>query len=290
MGSGLKTLLREPLFHFVLLGIAIFVINGWLADPDSSPDSAEIVLSADDIEAMKQRYQRTWQRPPSPDELAGLVQEQIREEVYVREAIALGLDQGDSVIRAHLRQKMAFLTDDLVALADPSDAELEAYRVEHAQSFMTEPQFTFSQIYFDPARLEDAETELTKLRQRLEDGGSVPALPQLGHRTMLPTRLNQVSGYDIARQLGRAFVDRLMALDVGRWQGPVESGYGLHLVYIEEKVPPALPPLSTIRDAVLREWQHTQRALANEAFFQQLLSKYQVRVDGTDVGAPWPTP
>ncbi|GJM07962.1 MAG: hypothetical protein DHS20C11_02380 [Lysobacteraceae bacterium] len=276
----MRKILREPLFHFVLIGIAIFVVNEIVNSGAPSIEQQEIVLTEADIKRLQEQFARTWQRPPNADELAGLVDNRIREEVYYRQALGLGLDQDDLVIRRRLRQKMEFLSNDLIDVGEPSEIDLESFRRDHAELFTSEPIFSFDQVYFDPTRHDNAEQDMTDLRERLNTGAVSAPLESLGDNTMLPANFDHVSGFDVARYLGRSFVDRLEALEIGGWQGPVQSGYGLHLVNLKQRSAGQLPPLADIRERVIREWQDRARESANEAMYQRLLGQYRVIVRG----------
>ena len=145
----MNRILREPLLHFLLLGAAIFAAYS-LVSQRSGDEPGNIVISAGQVAAIELGFTRTWHRPPTRDELEGLIRDRVREEVYYREAMALGLDKDDTIIRRRLRQKMEFLTDDVVAQAQPTDAELNAYLTAHPDSFRVQREFTFSQVYLNP--------------------------------------------------------------------------------------------------------------------------------------------
>jgi len=145
----MKRMLKEPLLHFLLLGAGLFVAYGITQTPGNAGPN-EIVITQGQIEHLVTGFTRTWQRPPTSEELAGLVRDRVREEVYYREAMAMGLDKDDTVIRRRLRQKMEFVSADIADQAVPSDAELDAYLNAHPDKFLTEPRFSFSQVYLDP--------------------------------------------------------------------------------------------------------------------------------------------
>ena len=111
----MKRILREPLLHFLLLGTVIFAAYGFVSKRGSN-EPGKIVISEGQIAAMAEGFARTWRRPPTREEIEGLIKDRVQEEVYCREAMALGLDNEDTVIRRRLRQKMEFLTDDVAAL------------------------------------------------------------------------------------------------------------------------------------------------------------------------------
>ena len=275
----MKKLLREPLVHFLLLGAGLFVAFGLVGERTGS-EPGEIVATQGQIESLAIGFARTWQRPPTDTELEGLIQDYIREEVYYREAMALGLDKDDIVIRRRLRQKMEFVTDDVAAQAEPTDDELSAYLKAHPETFRVERRFTFSQVYLNPDRhgqnlARDAELLLAKLN---EAGGKAD-VSALGDPFLLSHEFEAVPGSEVAKQFGEAFAAKLGALSPGQWQGPVESGYGVHLVFVGQRTGGRVPALEEVREAVRREWANAERLEANEKLYQGLLKRYTVTIE-----------
>jgi hypothetical protein len=278
----MKRLIREPFIHFLLLGAAIFVANHLVSGrADSQP--GKIVITQGQIRSMVIGFSRTWQRPPTREELERLVRDHVREEVYSREAVAMGLDQDDPVIRRRLQQKLEFVTDDVAALAEPTDAELVAYLKAHADVFHVDRKFTFSQVYLDPSKhaerlTQDADQLLIQLRQK----GRNLELYSLGDAFLLEHQFEAASATEISKQFGDKFVAKLTDVPIGQWFGPVESAYGMHLVFVEERTEGRLPELAEVRDAVRREWANARRLESNEKFFQSLLKHYEVVVEKID--------
>src|SRR6476646_504092 len=278
----MKKLIREPFVHFIFLGAAIFVAYHFLsARVDNQP--GKILITQGDVTSMMIGFSRTWQRPPTREELEGLIRDRVREEVYSREAIAMGLDRDDPIIRRRLQQKLAFVTDDVAAIAEPTAAELADYLKTHAASFGVDRKFTFSQFYLDPntrrERLaQDAKELLVQLRQRGRDVD----LSSLGDTFLLEHRFEAAPTTEIAKQFGDKFVAKLTDVLIGQWFGPVESGYGMHLVFVDERTEGRLPELAEVRDPVRREWANARRLELNEKFFQNLLKHYKVVVEKID--------
>jgi hypothetical protein len=274
----MKRILREPLLHFLLLGTVIFAAYG-LVSKRGSNEPGKIVISEGQIAAMAEGFTRTWRRPPTRDELEGLIKDRVQEEVYCREAMALGLDKEDTVIRRRLRQKMEFVSDDIAALAEPSDEELSTYLKAHADTFGVQRQFTFSQVYLNPERHgENLVQDTAELLAQLQKPGDHVDLSELGDSFMLEHKFQSLPASEIVRQFGENFAARLGELSLGQWSGPVESGYGIHLVRVSERTEGRLPELAEVRDAVRREWANTRRLEANEKFYQELLKRYAVTI------------
>ena len=278
MIATIKRMLKEPLLHFLLLGGGLFLAYG-LTGERGGREPGTIVVTQGQIESLATGFARAWQRPPTAEELEGLVRDRIREEVYCREAIAMGRDKDDTVIRRRLRQKMEFVSEDIVAQAQPTDSELEAYLQVHADAFRTRQLFTFSQVYLSPERhgrqlAHDAE----QLLAQLNDGGRNVDTAMLGDALMLEHTFASVSARDIAAQFGDKFAAKLGELQPGKWQGPVESGYGVHLVRVGERTEGHVPALADVRGAVRREWSESRRRETNEKFYQELLKHYNVTI------------
>ncbi len=219
-------------------------------------------------------------RPPTAEEIRGLVDDYVREEVYYREAMALGLDRDDTVIRRRLRQKMEFVSDDIAAVKEPTDAELQAYLEANTPTFVDPPTFTFEQLYFSSDRRgEAALADARRVLAQLNAGASKAVAPQ-GDPSLLPASMTKVTPRDIANVFGEAFTAELEDATVNRWIGPVESAFGVHLIRVSSRADGRLPPLAEIRPVVLREWQAARQQDVNEAFYQGLLDKYDVRIEG----------
>lgn len=276
----LRTLLREPLLHFLLLGALLFALDAWLRPAPIADSGGEIVVSEGRIRNLAQGFRRTWQRPPTRAELDGLIQDYIREEVLYREAVALGLDQDDTVIRRRLRQKMEFVSDDAAALETPSDQDLAAWLAAHPDAFRLDPRATFEQVFLDPGRHGDRlEADAKRLLDELNAAGaSTEPSGQGDGLLLLEPRYADVPQGEVRRIFGTAFADALFQQPVGRWVGPVDSGYGTHLVRLESMTPGGLARLEDVRPLVEREWANARRKELGEAFYEQLRSKYRVTV------------
>jgi PPIC-type PPIASE domain len=273
----MRNLLKEPLLHFLLLGAVMFAAYGWVLKPGSQP--GQIVITQGDVESLAEGFSRTWQRPPT-DELKGLVRDRVREEVYYREAMALGLDRDDSIIRRRLQQKMEFLTADVAAETQPTDDELSAYLKEHPDSFRLPQIFSFSQIYLNPAlHGENLARDAAQLLVQLDADGSKVDPSAMGDPFLMDQTFEGLTASEVGKLFGEDFASKLRQLPPGRWQGPLESGYGSHLVRVNVRTDGRLPPLDEVRQNVEREWANARRVDANEKFYQGLLAHYAVTID-----------
>lgn len=275
----MRRLAREPLLHFLLLGAVIFVVWGFTSRNDATRPGAIVVTEAR-IASLATAFDRVWQRPPTTTELDGLIRDYVREEVMGREAMALGLGRDDTVIRRRLRQKLEFVTEDVAALAEPTEEQLRTYLRDYPDAFRAEARFTFSQVHLDPGRRgENLARDAARLLAGLQQTGLRADVSALGDSRMLDTQFVGLPIADVDRQFGEGFAAKLAALTVGRWQGPIESGYGVHLVLVRERTEDRVPTLEDVRDAVRRAWMNTRRQEANENFYQALLRRYTVTVE-----------
>ena len=280
--SRLRAFVREPLVHFLLLGAGLFAAYGLVAR-SRGMEPRKIVVTQAQIESLATGFARTWQRPPTEDELEGLIGDYVREEVYSREAMTLGLASDDTIIRRRLRQKMEFLTEDIAAQTEPTDDELRAYLKQHPDSFGEGPRFSFSQVHLDPARRGDTlARDIDRLLASLNEAGAGADISALGDSQMLEQRFESIPGSEVEAQFGKRFADTLNELAPGRWQGPVESAYGVHLVFLRERTAGHLPAFEEIRNAVRREWTNVKRRELNEQFYHELLSHYSVSIERGD--------
>jgi hypothetical protein len=277
--KAVNRLLREPLLHFLLLGAALFGVWFWRRDAGGS-DSGRIVVTRARIEQLATGFARTWQRPPTPQELAGLVQDFVKEEVCVREAQKMGLDRDDTIVRRRLRQKFEFLTEDALEAASPTEEDLTAWLKAHPDSFRVEPRVAFRQVMFDPARRgPSADRDARKALTRLNSGGPGVDFTALGDSRMLPSIVELLRESEVAQIFGKEFATKVVLLPPGSWAGPIESGYGLHLVEVTERVEGRSPALSEVREAVVREWGVAKRKERSEALYKELLARYKVLIE-----------
>jgi len=275
----MKRILKEPLVHFVLLGAAMFVAYS-LVSKGTSGEPGKIVVTQGQLASMRMGFSRTWQRPPTREEWEGLIRDRVREEVYYREALALGLDKDDLIIRRRLRQKFEFVSEDLAAPKEPSNEELQAYLNAHAATFATERRFSFRQVYLNPKRHGvDLAREADRLLAGLKQAGAKTNLAPLGDPFLLDHEFENASAREVRNTFGEKFAAALGNLAPGQWQGPVESGYGVHVVFLAGRTEGRLPALEDVREAVRREWAHAQRLEAAARFYQALLWRYTVTIE-----------
>jgi hypothetical protein len=273
-------LAREPLVHFLVLGAGLFGLSALVGEqPPSAAERPEIRIRASEIEGLVSRWAKVWRRAPSPAELENLLEEHVKDEVYYREALAMGLDEGDVVVRRRMRQKLEFLGDDLAGVTDPTEEQLHAYLGEHADAFRVDALLSFRHVYLSSERGERLQADAEELLGQLRAAGGEVALEDVGDRTLLPPRFERAPEHELEGRFGPGFAQTLALAPVGAWAGPVESGFGLHLVWVSEKAEGRAPELSEVREAVEREWRHQQRKAAAENAYRAMRARYQITVE-----------
>jgi len=281
MANSMKKLAREPLLHFLLLGAVIFVAYS-LVSKHTSSEPGKIVVTQGQLASMWEGFTRTRQREPTREEWEGLIRERVREEVYYREALALGLDKDDTIIRRRLQQKMEFVSDDVAAQAQPTDDELNAYLQAHPDSFRVAEKFTFQQVFLNPEkRGKNLSRDTAQLLAQLKQGGKTD-ISALGDAIMLDHQYDALPAGEVANLFGDKFAKALEGLSLGQWQGPVESAFGVHLVFVSQRSEGRVPALADVRDAVRREWDEARRLEAKDKFYVELLKHYTVTVENPE--------
>ena len=284
----MQKVLREPLFHFLLIGAAIFGVYHFVATRSVvAPD--EIVVTQGRIESLSSAFQLKWQRPPTPIELDALIKDYVREEACAREAIAMGLDKDDSVIRNRLRQKLEFVSQDLLSVIDPTDEQLTAWLNSHPDDFLVPNRFTFRQVYLNPQKHGDhLEQDATALLANLQQKGPNADVSALGDSLLLDSRYESMSLAEVKKQFGDKFVTALTSVETGQWQGPIQSGYGVHIVLLEDCTKGRLPVLDEVRTSVRRDWMSDRKSRATEELYESLIQRYIVKIEtpATSSGSP----
>ena len=278
----MRAALREPLVHFLALGALLFLYFEWRGG-GAGPGSTRIVITEGLVEHLASGFTRTWQRPPTPAELKGLVDEHVKEEIATREAVAMGLDRDDTVIRRRLRQKLEFLVEDETGQVPPTDAELQGWLEKHPEALRAEPRTALRQVYVSTERRgASARAEAERLLARLRALGPKATLDAFGDPSLLPGELAYGPRSEVVRTFGGDFAARVDALDPGQWSGPVESSYGLHLVLVTERTAASRPSLAEVRPLVEREFLAERRKLRLEALYARLAEKYTVTIEMPD--------
>jgi hypothetical protein len=266
------------LLHFLVLGAALFGLFNMLGKRDAEAP-AKVIISAARVATLADGFARTWRRPPTEQELQGLVDDYVRDEIFYREGRAAGLDRDDSVIRRRVRQKMEFLAEDMAA-AEPADEQLAAYLASNAERFRTEDRLTFHHVFLSSTRRGSAlDGDAKQIADTLARTSAPAQMASIGDPFLLGEEFREMSQSDVARTFGEGFAKQLSAVEPGRWQGPIPSSFGVHLVFVDERTKGNLPPLDTVREAVQREWINARRIDSEQKLYRTLRDRYQIVVE-----------
>jgi hypothetical protein len=276
--NAMKRLLREPLIHFLLIGAALFGIYHFAQRGSSSAPSQEIRLSLDELAQLALLFQSQWRRDPTAEEFDRMVENKVQGEILYREALAMGLDKDDEIVKRRMAQKMQFLAEDVAAAREPTGAELKSWFEKHNARFAQPPRLSFRHLYFSPDRRgvrakEDAAKALAKLAGQREDfklAASLadPFMFQEYYRDRAPEYLG--------KEFGPQFALSVAKLAPGSWQGPIESGFGWHLVFVDTVIPGRVPDFEEIESDVKTAWLGEQKAQAWDKAYKEMRANYTV--------------
>jgi peptidyl-prolyl cis-trans isomerase C len=295
--STVKRWLREPLLHFLLIGLLLFGVYAYTNRGRIGIESPrQIVLSLDDLRTMTAYFESQWHRAPTPQEFQAMVEDKIKEEVLYREGLVMGLDKGDTIVKRRMAQKMQFLAEDVAAAHEPSTAELKAWFGTNTDKFALPSRYSFRHVYFSPDKRgtnahDDATKALARIAGQPED--STLILP-VADRFMFQDYYGDRTPSAIAKEFGPQFAVAIEKVKPGLWQGPIESGYGWHLVFVDTVIPGRTPAFEEVESEVKTAWLGEQKAQAWQKAYQTMRAKYTVFLpaapDKQTANAPAPPP
>lgn len=274
----MKRILREPLAHFLLLGALIFAVHAWRGkDGTETPSKDRIEVTAGTLAWLSEGFAKQWHRAPDEAELRGLVEDHIREEVLYREALTLGLDRNDTIVRRRMAQKMEFLSQDIAASVEPDEAALRKYFTDNAARYAKSARVSFRHVYFSTDRrgeklAADAKAALEELAKGADE-------ESMGDPSLLPYEFENTDATEITASFGDKFAAEVVDMPEGKWSGPVASSYGLHLVVVSGRTEPQTVPFETVHDAVARDFSEERRSEANLDFIRRLKLRYEIKID-----------
>jgi len=279
VARALQRLLREPLLHFLLLGAALFIGYGYFEHRLGAPDvSKQIRLTPDELLQSTLFFQSQWRRAPTQEEFGRLVENKVQEEVLYREAVAMGLDKDDTIVKRRMAQKMQFLAEDVANAHEPDRAELEAWYAKNADKFALPGRINFRQLYFSPDRRgnharDDAVKALAKLAGLPVDAKLAASF---GDPVMLQDYYGDRTPEQLAKELGPVFAQDVFRAKPGAWQGPIESGFGWHLVFVDSIIPGRAPAFAEVESDAKTAWLAEQKAEAWRKAYDEMRAKYTV--------------
>jgi len=281
----LKKILSNPLFHFLILALLIYVIYGFFGDKQSTDSERTIVVTPSTINWLEKSWEKRWIRLPTEKELDGLIDQYVREKILSQEALNMGLDKDDVIIRRRLAQKFEFLTKDLIQAPEPSEKELNNYFNDNKSKYKKPDLTTFTHIFFDPDKreektLKDAEQskiKLNKLEQPTE------GIDQFGDTFMLQSYYPERTEQEILKLFGPEFAKAVSEeIPTGEWYGPVLSGYGTHLVYVDGRIQTPEPQFDALKELVIEDWKEKKRQEINDNFYKNLIARYNIIIEKPD--------
>lgn len=287
--SRAKALLREPLLHFLLLGVALFAVSRFVEPAsDRTAPSHQIVMTLDDLRQLQIGFAAQWQRAPTEPEMLALIENRIKEEILYREALAMGLDKDDTIVRRRMAQKMEFLAEDVSGSHEPTAEELRAYFEKNRRMFSQPARVTFRHLYFSPDKRgksawSDANAALAKLAGK---PATWPGAAALGDPFMFQDYMADRTPEQIAKDFGPPFAKALFAQKPGAWTGPIESGYGWHLVFVDTLIPESASAFEEVEPDVKTAFLASRKAEAWDKAYRQMRAKYELLLPAPPEAAP----
>lgn len=272
----MKKLLKEPLFHFLLLGGLIFALYGMVNR--SVDDDNTILIDDFDMNNIIASWEMQWKRIPTDEELKNLIQQNIKQEIFYQEALKMKLDHNDEIIKRRLAQKMQFLSNDLASINEPSDEELQKYYDIHFTDYLTPYTFSFYQIVFSPDNRQDPQGDAEHMISQIKNL-PIAEVETKGDALPFPFFYENANAEKLNRQLGLDFSTSMEPLETGSWVGPIESGFGYHLIYLTEKTGPQIPELGNVKDDLLRDMEYDNQKKLNDLIFEELKKNYSIEFD-----------
>jgi len=271
----MRTLLGEPMLHFVLIGLAFFAAYRWKAPEDSN--RSRIVITQGVVTDLVTQHVAARGREPSADELNHLIESYVREEILYREGVKLGLDRDDIVVKRRVRQKIELIAEEDASTRTPTDADLSAYLAANPARFAQPAILTFEQVFLGPSTADPGRVRAVAVAYRALRNGADPA--ELGTPTLLPHRMALMAADLVARDFGPSFAAALENARVGEWVGPIDSSFGAHYARVSDRTPAVAPPLAAVRDQVVREWENERRQRARNDAYATMRGGYEVRIE-----------
>jgi hypothetical protein len=273
-------LLKNPLFHFITGGILLYLLYAFFSNYLNREEKLVLITSSEII-WMEDSWQKRWNRPPTPDERIGLIDQLVKEKVLYKTAVEIGLDKDDMVIRRRMVQKIEFLGADLIQPPLPSESDLIGYFDKRREEYALPETVTMTHIYFDPDKREDKTLE--DANEALQKLGSIESLDGdlsgYGDPFMLQSYYPNKSETEIRKLFGSGFAESIFQLEPGKWHGPVLSGYGTHLVFVHEHVVNELPAFEMVREKVKEDWIADIKKELEDSYIEGLLDRYEIIVE-----------
>ena len=275
MKAKINTPWLQVIFLALLTTTALLIVYG----PESpSADDRKIVIDDADLAQLIAQWQRTWNRMPTREEVKSALEHHTREEVLYQEALKQGLDRTNAAVRRALINQMDVLAEVQGEQTEITEQDINAYYNLRKDQFISPSIFSFKQVYFGQDAIQ---SELDKLRDNWNDNQTDLQTASLeGTTTMLPGMMENRSSIQVDREFGEGFAESLLTLQPGKWNGPVESSFGWHLIYMDSIIAPATLPLSEVRQEIFNQLQYEEKNAAKEQFYTELMQQYDITYTG----------
>jgi hypothetical protein len=280
MHMRMRTLLGEPMLHFLLLGIALFGAYRWMAPAHTAAD--RIVVTQGAVDDLVTQHVAAKGREPSAAEMRHLIEAYVRDEILYREGVKLGLERDDIVVKRRVRQKVEMIAEEDDGTRAPTDTDLSAYLAANPARFAQPAVFTFEQVFLGPSTAGPAVVRAAAVTHQALRNGMDPE--RLGTPTLLPHRMTETPADQVARDFGADFAAALEKATVGEWSGPIDSSFGAHYVRVSARTPAVAPPLAAVRDQVVREWENDRRLRSRNGAYARMRSQYHVTIEAKPPG------
>lgn len=272
----MKKLLKEPLTHFLLFGLALFALYGIVNKEND--DANTIVIDDYDMKNIIASWEMQWKRLPTDEELKSLIQQNIKQEIFYQEALKMNLDHNDEIIKRRLAQKMQFLSNDLATITEPSEEDLKDFYEKNTENYFSPYSYSFYQIIFSPDQRKDPKKDALGVKHKIKTNDPKQIQNQ-GDTMPFPYFFKDTDAIELQRQLGNNFSKELENLPTDQWLGPIKSGFGYHLVYITDKILPQKPEFEAIRNELVRDLEYSNQQKLDQLIFEELKKRYEIEYE-----------
>ena len=272
----MKKILKEPFFHFIVFGIALFLLYGLVNDNTNSKDT--IIINDFDVSTLISKWEMQWKRQPTEQELQNLIAQNIKQEVFYQEALKMNLDHNDEIIKRRLSQKMQFLSNDIASMIEPTVEGLKAYYQQNSDTYLTPTSYSLYQITFSPDKRKNNYKDAEETLQQFPNA-TFEEMKSWGDSLPFNYFFENIDANALGLQLGSKFSTALETREINKWVGPIPSGFGYHLVYITKKTAPKLPEFESIKDHIIRDYEYDKQKEVDESIYRELKKKYEIDIE-----------
>ncbi len=272
----MRKIIKEPFFHFILIGILLFVLYGLVIDKKDSMDT--IIINDFDVSSIISKWEMQWKRPPTEKELQSLINLNVKQEIFYQEALKMNLDHNDEIIKRRLAQKMQFLSNDIASLVEPTEEDFKNYFQEHSEKYLLPYSYSLYQITFSTDHRKDNYKDAVETLKQFPKA-TFEEMKNWGDKLPFNYYFENINANELALQLGSKFSNALQQQEKNKWVGPIPSGFGYHLVYITKKIEPRLPDFNLVKNDVIRDYEYGKQKEVNDQIYKALKKQYHIEID-----------